>query len=251
MIAPITEAHRALAEKLGDLLDVEQMTGPSPAEQAAQLIADSEAQAVVAAHAVTAVYAERDQLRAEIARIDSEKPWLKEANATNADLRAETQRLKFYIATTIQPDEYAKVIKDLRAEVERLKRDYEYDHKCLHEVRERCELWKQRAERAEAAMERLSEWQAGVIENARAHHAQLKDAIARAERAEAELAAERARLDWLMNKSFLVMPSATGFAEPFRYAVYIYDGDGDLRQQYPSADTERAAIDAAMKEGAK
>jgi septal ring factor EnvC (AmiA/AmiB activator) len=180
--------------------------------------------------------------------------------------------LKFYIATTIQPDEYAKVIKDLRAEVERLKRDYEYDHKCLHEVRERCELWKQRAERAEAAMERLSEWQAGVIENARAHHAQLKDAIARAERAEAEikdraammrdvmrerdvaeteLAAERARLDWLMNKSFLVMPSATGFAEPFRYAVYIYDGDGDLRQQYPSADTERAAIDAAMKEGAK
>jgi hypothetical protein len=192
----------------------------------------------------------------------------------------------------------------------------------------------------------LREWQREVIQNARAHHAELKDAIARAERAEAslhalrlvcgttdadkftswvdrandraeraeaeikdraammrdvmrerdaaeaelaewhmlrlwgttpeivhafikcqqarihaaqdieaELAAERARLDWLMNKSFLVMPSATGFAEPFRYAVYIYDGDGDLRQQYPSADTERAAIDAAiassaMKEGA-
>jgi hypothetical protein len=66
----------------------------------------------------------------------------------------------------------------------------------------------------------------------------------------AELAKERARLDWLMNKSFLVMPSATGFAEPFRYAVYIYDGDGDLRQQYPSADTERAAIDAAIASSA-
>jgi chromosome segregation ATPase len=228
------------------------------------LIADSEAAAVQIAMireygnlcaTNESLAKERDQLRAEVERLDAEKPWLKEANATNADLRAETQRLKFYIATTIQPDEYAKVIKDLRAEVERLKRDYEYDHKCLHEVRERCELWKQRAERAEAAMERLSEWQAGVIENARAHHAQLIDAIARAVRAEAELAAERARLDWLMNKSFLVMPSATGFAEPFRYAVYIYDGDGDLRQQYPSADTERAAIDAAiassaMKEGA-
>jgi hypothetical protein len=37
---------------------------------------------------------ECDQLRAEIARIDSEKPWLKEANATNADLRAEVERLR-------------------------------------------------------------------------------------------------------------------------------------------------------------
>ena len=43
----------------------------------------------------------------------------------------------------------------LRAEVERLKRDYKYDHKCLYEVRERCESWKQRAERAEAEVERL------------------------------------------------------------------------------------------------
>jgi hypothetical protein len=43
--------------------------------------------------------------------------------------------------------------------------------------------------RAEVA--RLSEWQAGVIKNARAHHAHLKDAIARAERAEASLHALR------------------------------------------------------------
>jgi|688.fasta_scaffold296374_2 hypothetical protein len=32
-----------------------------------------------------------------------------------AHLRAEVERLKFYIATTIQPEEHAKVIKDLRA----------------------------------------------------------------------------------------------------------------------------------------
>jgi hypothetical protein len=37
----------------------------------------------------------------------------------------------------------------------------------------------------------LREWQREVIQNARAHHAQLKDAIARAERAEASLHALR------------------------------------------------------------
>jgi chromosome segregation ATPase len=47
--------------------------------------------------------------------------------------------------------------------------------------------------RAEVA--RLSEWQAGVIKNARAHHAQLKEATARAERAEAELAAAKLLLN--------------------------------------------------------
>jgi DNA repair exonuclease SbcCD ATPase subunit len=240
--APITEAHRKLA---CDVLLDHSVSGAATKDgviAAAQWIADSEAAAVQTAMlreygnlcaTNEGLAKERDQLRAEIARIDSEKPWLKEANATNADLRAETQRLKFYIATTIQPDEYAKVIKDLRAEVERLKRDYEYDHKCLHEVRERCELWKQRAERAEAAMERLSEWQAGVIENARAHHAQLKDAIARAERAEAELATERARLDWLEKRG--PWESWNGFGET----------GITLRENI------RAAIDAAMKEGAK
>ena len=38
----------------------------------------------------------------------------------------------------------------ITAERDQLFRDYEYDHKCLHEVRERCESWKQRAEKAEA-----------------------------------------------------------------------------------------------------
>jgi hypothetical protein len=44
----------------------------------------------------------------------------------------------------------------LRAEVKRLKRAYEYDHKCLYEVRGRCELWKQRAVRAEAELAKKS-----------------------------------------------------------------------------------------------
>jgi hypothetical protein len=50
----------------------------------------------------------------------------------------------------------------LRAEVERLKRDYDYDHKCLYEVRECCELWKQRAERAEAFLRTLGKWKEGA-----------------------------------------------------------------------------------------
>jgi len=45
------------------------------------------------------------------------------------------------------------LIEELKADLTaRLKRDYEYDHKCLYEVRERCESWKQRAERAEAEL---------------------------------------------------------------------------------------------------
>ena len=51
--------------------------------------------------------------------------------------------------------------------------------------------------RAELAL--LREWQREVIQNANAHHAERRDAIARAERAEAELATERARLDWVFH----------------------------------------------------
>jgi hypothetical protein len=45
-----------------------------------------------------------------------------------------------------------EVEQELRAEVKRMTHAYEYDHKCLHEVRERCELWKQRAQKAEAEL---------------------------------------------------------------------------------------------------
>ena len=40
----------------------------------------------------------------------------------------------------------------LTAEVKRMTHAYEYDHKCLYEVRDRCHLWKQRAEKAEAEL---------------------------------------------------------------------------------------------------
>jgi hypothetical protein len=64
-----------------------------------------------------------DQLRADC---ENETKWaahyLAESIAVKAErdqLRAEAERLKFYIATTIQPHEHAKVIKGLRDEAER------------------------------------------------------------------------------------------------------------------------------------
>jgi hypothetical protein len=106
--------------------------------------------------------------------------------------------------------------------------------------------------RAELAL--LREWQREVIQNANAHHAERKDAIARAEsaereafdwkkiaryetaraeRAEAELATERARLDWLEKRG------------PWESFNKWGETGISLRENI------RAAIDAAMKEGAK
>ena len=106
--------------------------------------------------------------------------------------------------------------------------------------------------RAELAL--LREWQREVIQNANAHHAERRDAIARAEsaereafdwkkiaryetaraeRAEAELATERARLDWLEKRG------------PWESFNKWGETGISLRENI------RAAIDAAMKEGAK
>ena len=74
----------------------------------------------------------------------------------------------------------------------------------------------------------LREWQREVIQNANAHHAERKEAIARAERAEAELATERARLDWGQ-----ILITVAG--------ERVWHCGVDLR----------AAIDAAMQEAAK
>ena len=103
MSAPITEAHRKLAR---DVLLDHSVSGAATKDgviSAAQWIADSEAEAVQIAMlreygnlcaTNESLAKERDQLRDEVARLDSEKPWLKEANATNADLRAEVERLR-------------------------------------------------------------------------------------------------------------------------------------------------------------
>ena len=164
----------------------------------------------------------------------------------------------------------------LRAEVERLNALGSWAHTCIHHTDEERKAWVAcpccaiaRAERAEAelASERgrldyiraelalLREWQREVIQNANAHHAERKDAIARAEsaereafdwkkiaryetaraeRAERELAKERARLDWLEKRG----PWESWF-QPAKEVSML------LRAPI------RADIDAAMKEETK
>jgi len=109
-----TEAHRKLWTALYNLAHAEIFDDESSDDKATQLIADSEARAVAARTA------ERDKAEAE--RTD-----------------AIYQRM-------------CEVEHELRAEVKRMTHAYEYDHKCLCEVRDRCHLWKQRAEKAEAQL---------------------------------------------------------------------------------------------------
>ena len=87
----------------------------------------------------------------------------------------------------------------------------------------------------------LREWQREVIQNANAHHAERKDAIARAERAEAELAVERARMDWLEDNLYTLWASGLRCNES--PAVEISAKSGRFE-----AESLRAAIDAARKE---
>ena len=154
----------------------------------------------------------------------------------------------------------------LRAEVERLKLDYEYDHKCLHEVRERCESWKQRAEKAEAA---LAEWSVlnlwgGTPEiihefikgqQNRIHHCQDLEAecleqarlLGMSGEREADLlgklerlAKDKARPPWLEEKMWFVRANVMLHDEVPPYTVKTCDG-------IVHGATVRAAIDAAMK----
>jgi len=122
-------------------------------------------------------------------------------SAERDELRAEHQRA-------------CEVEQELRAEVKRMTHAYEYDHKCLYEVRDRCHLWKQRAEKAEAEL-------AAAKERLRS---EAMDDYASIKHLQRELATERARLDWLL------LDNLTRFDDSFSH---------------------RTAIDAAMKEGAK
>ena len=171
MSAPVTEAHIARARASGFSTD-------KGLQMAAQFIANNEA-----------AKAERDQLRAEVA-------WWK-------NWHEENEKLEDGIAVKVQA-----TIDGLRAEVERLKRDYDYDHKCLYEVRERCELWKQRAELAEA-----------------------------------ELATERARLDYLSTRGFEHRHHETGDHLGYEWTISNYSESEDV--------TLRDVIDAEMREDAK
>ena len=166
--AQVTEAHLLLAE---------QLIQDTKLSSIAQLIADSEAKAIAGVNAsldaaiirAWGISAERDQLRADR---DYNHECINRLATATGTLGEKSERVVEVALSTID---------QLRAEVATLR-------KFAEQVTDRNEeMAKLRAE-----VERLREWQAGVIANERLHHAERKDAIARAEKAESELAGIRA-----------------------------------------------------------
>ena len=253
-----TEAHRGLVEKVFDLLSTTDMIGPSPADKAAQLIADSEARAVVEIAMVAAASAdrnvslrlERDQLRAELGPlrelvgVDSRAAsnlhdiahWRKLMDAwdENVKLRAEVECLK--------SDGAASAFVDMSCRASRAETDRNNLRADLDAIKSILNEEKARAERAEAELDGI---RALADRRNKRYHAEdtthqlvaaLDQAldIAQAELAQfRELAIERARLDWLEENANDIMK--------YNCRSYIWFAHQNIR----------AAIDAAMKEDTK
>ena len=201
MSAPITEAHREAAVAIFAIAMKSSHHGAPFREPCAQLIADSEAKAVVEIAMVAAASAdfnvslrlERDQLRAE-----------------NATLRAAQKACEDCDAPTT-------------AEVAGLRADCTYNHECINRLASATGKFGEKSETVvEVALSTIDQLRAEVEQlKADGAASAFINMSCRASRAEAELAAERARLDWLEDHGWV-----TG--EP----------------------CDRAGIDAAMKEGA-
>ena len=175
MSAQVTEAHRELAKTI---------TGRTYSiEYWAQLIADGEAKACAELRAeldaqclLNAKGSEREAVL--LGRVDR---MARECLNIRADLDA---------IKAIRDEEKARAER-AEAEVERLRHLEALLNQAAAEVTAHTFTAGGIAGlRAELAL--LREWQREVIQNANAHHAERKDAIARAERAEAELAGIRA-----------------------------------------------------------
>ena len=134
---------------------------------------------------------------------------------------------------------YVREVSELRAEVKESKGRERVAIASWDEERQRALREGGRVVELRAEVERLTARESNQSERIRylegaTNHATgtpLSQAIARAERAEAELATERARLDWLMAGGVCMVQHTGGFyVSRLHYAV------------------SRAAIDAAMKE---
>ena len=165
---------------------------------------------------VTALTAERDRLRARAERAEVELDF---QVARNSDLFA--QRDEAFESQEKAETELAAERDQLRAEVKRLSALGSWAHTCIHHTDEERKAWAAcpccaiaRAERAEAEAER---YRLVTL------------------RQDADLAAERARLDWL----------AESWDNPL--AIHLHPSYG----WSAASKNLRATIDAAMKEGAK
>jgi hypothetical protein len=229
MSTPITQAH----------YDLRRQVLFSAPDDGAQLIADSEAAAVQDAMlreygnlcaTNESLAKERDQLRAEVATEKNlhaqTRTVVEELNTICADLRnaGGPPFIRSEAIRLLREDQAT-----LRAEVERLTAQRE---NLLKPMRDQAIA---RAERAEASLHALR-LVCGTTD-ADKFTSWVDRANARADRAEAELAAEKARLDWLEKQD-------GGFCHT-KWGEYQNYWD-------PAFPTKlRAAIDAAMKEGAK
>jgi hypothetical protein len=216
MSAPVTEAHRQAAVSIFELAMKSSHHGAPFREPCAQLIADSEARAVEQANAQV----ESLLSAAKNAIPASEHPaeptvqnWAWQIRNLGDDRRlvyAERDRLRQQVANLTHSNDSHR--QTAEAELAAAKLD------CGH-AEKRCDAaiasWDEERERALREGARVVEWRA------------------RAERAEAELAAERARLDWLEDNA--------GDIQRYNSSRYIWSANQNLR----------AAIDAAMKEGTK
>jgi hypothetical protein len=199
--APITDAHRNLVQTIWAGLHSQSMTFTP----CARLVADSEARAVAewqnSAHikgeAIDSLLAECDRLRAE--RDECARNAVEQMNARHA---ADDRAAEFKAERDAARSE---------AELAAAKLLLNEETDCAEAVEAAIVRQYARAERAEAELK--SEQDNSVF-------------------AEAELAAERARLDWLMAGGVVLIPNGSGFYSSSLYHPVSRDG-----------------IDAAMKEG--
>ena len=156
------------------------------------------------------------------------------------------------------------LVATLTAEVARLKRDYEYDHKCLHLRRERCELWKQRAMKAEADLVALEQCHddncRGVVriadELATAKErlrSEAMDDYASIKDLQRELATEREKvreLHALLVHADQILDDIDTCSDAHK-PMYSTYSQNVMKLCIKGRDARRAAIDAAMREDAK
>lgn len=220
-------------------------------QEGIQLVADAQARAVqeeiwradAGWARVNELTIERDQLREEVeVLIKNRRDW--------AECKAKILQLETELANTnTQRDTYIKENARLSAEVERLTWE-----KHIKEMT--AKDFVARAEHAEAEVEHWKREEARnqqIIETiekmlGKAPHETPYDAarrlIDRAERAEAELAKERARLDWLNKQEWTCGIFSSWPTDKSRTRIITTGGSFE-------GDSACSAIDAAMKEDAK
>jgi len=189
---------------------------------------------------LAALAAERDELRAEQGHLHGRIGLFAKANfGINDNLPTDETFSQMSHALQMERTGLAVEEEKLRAERDKL---LGYYHEIVAELGDDLALkricaMKAEAERLTARCDKLDR------ENARMLDFSCVETLARAERAEAELAAERARLDYLSTRGFEHRHHETGDHLGYEWTISSYSESGDV--------TLRDVIDAEMREEAK